>query len=143
MQLPPLIKKMPLQQLNGEFKGDISAALTKSASDKVTPLMTPIAQRSVRKPARLLSSIATPKTASKVATMPSSFASSTSSSVMDVDVESASADTSKLDIFSSVIVSQFTGKQPMSDAEKLATLAKLKKDIALIEKSISAASKQH
>ena len=145
MQLPPLIKNMPLQQLNREFKGDISAALKKSAADKVTPLMTPLARRSVRKPVAARGAfhgpLTTPKTAIKIAPVPESFTTGTSSSSMDLDVESSSIDTSKLDIFSSSILTQFMSGAEMSDADKLATLAKLKKDIALLEKTLPSASK--
>jgi hypothetical protein len=143
MQLPPLVKATTLAELNGTYKGDISAALQKARDDKVLPQMTPLVRRSVRKNLTTASRIAmaskplsTPRTASK------HMLGSISSASMDVDASSSQMiDVSNLDVLSSSMLTQFMSKSASSDLEKSAALEALKKQIAIIEKAIPSKKK--
>lgn len=137
MQLPPLVRAMSLAELNGTYKGDISAALQKARDDKVIPQMTPLVRRSVRKNGNTVSraassaaTAATPKTISKLS-------GATKSTLTDVGSPSTHAtDLSQLDLLSSSVLTKFMSQTSVSDAEKSAALAALKKQIAIIEKAI-------
>lgn len=141
MQLPPVLRRMSLCELTDVYHGDISAALKKSRDDKVMPQMTPLAPRSVKKTAvrsvaRNSASLAALAAASKP-TMKPAFTS------MNIDTsEPERMAPASLDVLSSSMISQFMAHSSTTDTEKAAVLAALKKQIAIIEKTIPTPKKR-
>lgn len=138
---------MPLAELTGTYKGDISAALKKSTDDKVTPLMTPLSRRSVRiKSAAAPKSsnrplITTSNTVAKLLAQPTQPTGNTSSSAM-MDVDAAPTRDFKLNIFEPSAISTLMAQPMLTDVDKLAMIDALKKQLALVEKSIPASRPQ-
>lgn len=138
-----MLRKMPLTELNGVYKGNISAALKKEADDRVTPLMTPLSRRSVRIKSTAPRSLVKPSSSvAKILSQAEQTPKSTSSSAaMDVEPTPV-VDMSKINFFAPSAISTFMSQPTLTDVDKLAMIESLKKQIALVEKSIPSARPQ-